>query len=204
MPRTIALLSLLVTSFAASHTIAALPPGSNWNLDPNHTSVGFTARHLAFAKVRGKFTSFSARLQADPQTGKLTSFEATIEAKSVDTGVDKRDNHLRSDDFFAVAKHPNITAKSKSIQWKGNEFTAIVALTIRGITKDVKFQGEQLGIETVNFGQGPHLRTAYEATATINRKDFGLNFSGLAEGISIVGDEVEIHIEAEASHTPAK
>jgi len=150
MPRTLALLSLLLTTFAASHTIAAPPNASNWNLDPNHTSVGFTARHLAFAKVRGKFTSFSAKLQADPQTGKLTSFEATIEAKSVDTGVDKRDNHLRSDDFFAVAKHPDITAKSKSIQWKGNEFTAIVALSGRTDPSVVSIRLSSSRVNAVN------------------------------------------------------
>jgi polyisoprenoid-binding protein YceI len=202
MTRTLTLLSLLLAPFALTATAGAA--ASEWNLDVGHSHVGFTARHLAFAKVRGEFTKFSGTLHADAKTGKLTSFEAKIEAKSVDTGVNKRDDHLRSDDFFAAAKHPTITAKSKSIQWKGDKFTAIVALTIRGITKDVKFEGEQLGLKTVNFGKGAHLRTAYEASATINRKDFGLRFGGLAEGVAIVGDEVEIQIEAEASHTPTK
>lgn len=175
-----------------------------WNVDMNHTEVGFTARHLGFSKVRGRFKSFTGKVMADAKTGQLVSFEATIEAKSVDTGVEKRDEDLRSDHFFAAAKFPQITVKSKSIQWKGSKCTGVATITIRGNTKDVPFEGELLGVETVDFGRGKHLRAAYEATAKINRKEFGLNFAGLAEGLSIVADEVQIEITAETSHTPGK
>lgn len=89
--------------------------------------------------------------------------------------------------------------KSKSIQWAGNKFTAKVELTIRKVTKEVVFTGELLGVQKVNFGEGAHMRAAYEATATINRKDFGLSFSGLAEGIAIVGDTVTLELSAEVS-----
>lgn len=176
----------------------------SWNLDMNHTTVGFTARHLGFSKVHGKFKTFTGKVTADAKTGHLVSFEATIEAKSIDTGVDKRDNHLRSDDFFAADKFPQVTVKSKSMKWSGTKFTGVATITIRGNTKDVPFKGELLGVETVNFGQGAHLRAGYEATATINRKEFGLHFAGLAEGLSIVADEVQIEITAETSHTPGK
>lgn len=171
-----------------------------WKIDKAHSKVGFVARHLAFAKVSGKFGAFDAKITANAKTGKLSSVEATVQAASVDTDNDKRDQHLRKDDFFAADKHPTLKLKTKSIKWNGNRFTALTALTIRGVTRDVTFTGELLGARKVDFGRGSHMRAAYEATAKINRKEFGLKFNGLAEGISIVGDEVEIDLQIEASH----
>jgi polyisoprenoid-binding protein YceI len=186
-------LSLVTPAFAQS---------ASWAMDPGHSEIGFTARHLAFAKVRGKFKTFSAQIEADEKTGKITKLSAEADTKSVDTGIEKRDEHLRSDDFFNAAKFPKLKLELKSIKWKGNKFSAVVALTIRDVTKDVKFEGELLGIQTVNFGQGAHQRAAYEATATIKRQDFGLKFAAVTEGISIVGDEVEIHFQVETSLPP--
>lgn len=195
--RTLVLGSLLVLSF----TTAALAQSTPWSADPAHTSVDFTARHLGFAKVRGEFKTFSAQVEAD-QKGKITKLTAEADAKSVDTGVGKRDDHLRSDDFFNAAKYPKLKLELKSIKWKGDKFTAVVALTIRDVTKDVTFTGELLGVRTVNFGNGAHQRAAYEAHATINRKEFGLKFAGVAEGISIVGDEIEIELQLEIASPP--
>jgi polyisoprenoid-binding protein YceI len=194
------LVALVFLCFAGS---AGAQP-VDWNVDMNHSEVGFTARHLGFSKVHGEFKTFTAKVKADAKTGQIVSFEATIEAKSVDTGIEKRDNHLRSDDFFAADKHPQITVKSKSIQWSGKTFKGVAVMTIRGIAKDVPFEGELLGVEAVDFGRGKHQRAGYEATAKINRKDFGLHFNGLAEGLSIAGDEVVIEITAETSYTPTK
>jgi polyisoprenoid-binding protein YceI len=170
-----------------------------WTMDTNHSTVGFTARHLGFTKVHGQFKKIAATIEADAKTAKITKLEAQAETKSVDTGVEKRDNDLRSDNFFNADKFPMLKLVLKSIQWKGNKFTANVALTLRDVTKDVKFEGELVGVQTINFGQGPHQRAAYEAHATINRKDFGLKFSGLAEGVAIVSDNVDINIEIEMS-----
>ena len=194
MPRT--LLALSATLLFAS---AAQAQPSEWTLDPSHSQIGFTARHLGFAKVRGEFKTFTAKVQADAKTGKITALEAEADAKTVDTGIEKRDNHLRSDDFFNAEKYPKLKLLLKNIQWKGKKFTATIALTMRDVTKDVKFAGELLGVETVNFGQGPQLRAAYEATDKINRKEFGLKFAGVAEGVSLVADEVEIELAAEIS-----
>jgi polyisoprenoid-binding protein YceI len=169
-----------------------------WQIDPNHCEIGFVARHLAFAKVRGQFKSFTATVQADSKTGKLASVKASADTASVDTDNEKRDNHLRSDDFFAASKFPKLTLETQSIKWTGDKFTAVVKLTLRGVTRNVTFEGEQLGVRTVNFGQGAQQRAAYEARATIKRQDFGLNFSGAAEGLAIVGDEVEIQLQVEA------
>jgi polyisoprenoid-binding protein YceI len=174
-----------------------------WKIDKNHTHVGFTARHLGFTKVHGEFKEFSAKVEADQKSAKITKLEAEADTKSVNTDVEKRDNHLRSNDFFNAEKYPKLKLVMKSIQWSGNKFTATCALTLRDVTKDVKFEGELVGVQTINFGQGPQQRAAYEAHGTINRKDFGLNFSGLAEGVAIVSDNVDIEFETEIS-TPAK
>ncbi|MGD8860543.1 MAG: YceI family protein [Myxococcales bacterium] len=198
MPRTIPV-TLLAAAFALLAAPPALAQEKPWSLDPNHSHIGFTARHLAFAKVRGEFTQFSAEVKADRETGRITELRAVAKAASVDTGNAKRDKHLRSPDFFDAKNHPEIRLKMETIRWKGNDFTATVALTMRGVTKKVKFEGELLGIRTVDFGNGPHRRAAYEARAEIDRHDFGLNFNGLAEGISIVGDKVEIDLEVELS-----
>lgn len=195
----------LGTLLAFGLVLPAHAQQADWNLDPNHTHIGFTARHLGFAKVRGEFSKFSASVvKADAKTGKLSALEAEVEAASVDTGNAKRDDHLRSGDFFDAKQHPKLKLKLKSIKWKGNSFVATVALTMRGTTKDVKFEGELLGVRSVNFGKGAHQRAAYEARATVNRKEFGLSFNGLAEGISIVGDNVELVLEAEFAMTPTK
>ena len=178
-------------------TVHAQP--TPWTLDKNHSHIGFTARHLGFAKVRGEFKKFDTTVTADKKTAKITALEATVDANSVSTDNEKRDNHLRGDDFFAASKYGTIKLLLKSISWNGNAFTAVVALTIRNTTKDVVFKGELLGVQTVNFGQGAHRRAAYEATATINRKNFGLSFNGLAEGTALVSDDVEINLEAEFS-----
>ena len=191
----IASAALLLASTASAQPVA-------WTLDRSHSHVGFTARHLGFAKVRGEFKSISAKITADAKTGKITALEAEADAKSVDTGVQKRDDDLRSDHFFAAEKFPKLKLVLKTIKWSGNEFSAVVALTIRDVTKDVKFEGELLGVQRVNFGNGAHQRAGYEAHATINRKDFGLKFAGLAEGVAIVGDEVELQLEIEMSTKP--
>jgi polyisoprenoid-binding protein YceI len=192
----------LLTSMLFTFTASVQAQDVAWNMDANHSSVGFVAKHLGFAKVRGEFKKFSATFTADAKTGKLASLEAAADAKSVSTDNEKRDNHLKSEDFFAADKFPEIKLKSKSIKWNGNHFTAVVALTMRGTTKDVTFEGDFSGVQMVNFGSGAHLRGAYEASAKINRKDFGLNFAGVAEGIALVSDEVTIELAAEISYTP--
>jgi polyisoprenoid-binding protein YceI len=191
----------------ATPTTAATAAANNdksveWTLDAAHSHIGFTTRHLV-SKSSGQFKKYSAVVKADPKTGKLTNLEATIDAASVDTGIEKRDAHLRSEDFFAADKYPQLKLVTKSVKWSGNKFTATADLTIRDVTKTVPFKGELLGVHAANFGQGEHLRAGYEATATINRKDFGLKFSGVNEGIALVGDEVTIDLTAELMYTPA-
>lgn len=196
MPKVLLALGfLLLTSQASAQA-------TTWNLDAAHSRVAFTARHLGFAKVHGQFRKFAATIQADAKTGKITALDATAETASVDTGIEKRDKHLRTDDFFNAEKYPQLKLKLKSIKWNGNKFTAKVDLTMRDVTKEVTFTGEHFGTHTVDFGEGKHLRAGYEATATINRRDFGLKFNAVSEGLSVVGDEITIELALEMSHTP--
>jgi polyisoprenoid-binding protein YceI len=157
-----------------------------WALDASHSQIGFVARHLGFSKTNGHFNKYDAVVRADPKSAKLASLEATVDAASIDTGIDKRDKHLRSEDFLNTDKFPQLKLTSKSFKWNGNKFTAVVDLTIRDVTKPVTFKGELLGVHKVNFGQGEQLRAGYEASATINRKDFGLTWNMVTEGLSVV------------------
>jgi polyisoprenoid-binding protein YceI len=172
-----------------------------WTLDAAHSRVAFVARHLGFSKVEGQFKKFAATVTADSKSGKITALEATADTASVDTGIEKRDTHLKSDDFFNAAQYPQLKIVMKKITWAGNKFTATADLTIRDVTKPVTFKGEFLGTHVVNFGQGPTQRAGYEATAKISRKDFGLKYSAITEGIAIVGDEIEIKLQAEIGYT---
>jgi polyisoprenoid-binding protein YceI len=202
------------TSAAAPGTAAKTTPAAqasaanpndksvDWTLDPAHSQIGFTARHLGFSKANGHFKKFSAVIKGDPKTAKLSSLEATADTASIDTGIEKRDTHLRSDDFFNAEKYPQLKLVTRSIKWNGSKFTANVDLTIRDVTKSVPFKGELLGVHNVNFGQGEQLRAGYEATATINRKDFGLKWNMVTEGLSVVADPIEIELAAEISYPP--
>lgn len=186
---------------AAAPAQPAKPGPVDWTLDAAHSKVGFTARHLGFSKVEGQFKKFAATVKADSKTGKITALEATADTASVDTGIEKRDSHLKSDDFFNAAQFPQLKLVVKKITWQGNKFTATADLTIRDVTKPVTLKGEFLGSHVVNFGQGPTQRAGYEATTKISRKDFGLKYSAVTEGIAIVGDEIEINLQAEIGYT---
>jgi polyisoprenoid-binding protein YceI len=155
---------------------------------------------LGFSKVSGEFKKFAATVHADPKTAKITSLEATAETSSIDTGIEKRDTHLKSDDFFAAQKYPQLKLTLKKINWSGNKFTATADLTIRDVTKPVTFKGELVGTHQVNFGQGPQQRAGYIATATINRKDFGLKWNMITEGVAVVADNVDLDLAIEMSY----
>jgi polyisoprenoid-binding protein YceI len=169
----------------------------DWTLDPAHSTVGFTVRHLGITNVHGGFHEFAATVKADVSTGKVSTVEATAKSASVDTGIAQRDNHLRGDDFFNAEKFPTLKVKTKSIEWSGNKCSGMAELTIRDVTKQVPYTCELIGVQKVDFGDGLQQRAGYELTTKINRKDFGLKFSGVSEGVALVGDDVKIEIAAE-------
>ena len=186
---------ILLTHVGADKAAKPAP----WNVDKAHSSVGFVVKHLGLSNVRGSFGEFDAKIMADPVTGKVTDVEATVQVKSVNTGIQKRDDHLKGDDFFSVEKFPIMKFKTKTVKVEGDHVVATADITLRDVTKTVTFTGEYLGTQKVNFGDGNQLRAGYSLKGEINRKDFGLLFAGVAEGVSVVSDKVIIELEMQIS-----
>jgi polyisoprenoid-binding protein YceI len=162
-----------------------------WNIDPAHTAAQFSVRHMGISTVRGAFTKVSGSIQYDPSDPAKTTIEATIDANSVDTRVEKRDNDLRSPDFFDVAKYPALTFKSKRVETAGSGKMKVVGeLTIHGVTKEVVLDVD--GPTAPIKDPRGNLHMGASATTTVNRKDFGVNGAGAA-----VGDDVPITIDME-------
>jgi len=166
-----------------------------WTIDPVHSEVGFTVRHMMVSKVRGHFTSFSGTIVtgADPLDSSVT---ADIELGSIITGNEQRDAHLRSADFFEVEKHPVMSYRSARLRQQGSRFVVDGQLTLKGVTRDVP-----LTLELNGFGPDPYggTRAGFSATAEISRADFGVNWNaGIEGGGVVVSDKVTIQLEIEA------
>jgi len=175
-----------------------LPTPGTYVIDKAHTEVGFVARHLIGTKVRGRFDEFDGTITiADPI--EQSSVEAEVEAVSINTGVEMRDSHVRTNDFLDVANHPKLVLKTTKLSKRSeNEWQLDGDLTIRGVTRPVTFDVEF-------HGAGPGMQPGSEvfglsATAEIDRRDFGVSFNGVLEGGNIVvGNKVRIELEVEAS-----
>lgn len=168
-----------------------------YKLDPVHSSIGFEVAHMGISTVEGKFKKVSATIQL-PE-GNLSSLKAetSIKTKSVNTGDTDRDDHLRSKDFFAAKKHPEITFTSTGVNVTGdNEFVLKGDLTIRGVTKPVALEAEYLGSAVDPWGNH---KIGLKAEGQINRKDFGLTWNKTLEaGGLLVGDEVTLVLDVQA------
>jgi len=185
------ILLLLVILFISSTSFA-----EKFQVDTAHTQIHFSVQHLVVFKVRGNFNDFTGLIEADPKTKTLISAEATIQTASIDTRIEKRDKHLRSADFFDAANYPQIHFKSKSITGSGDNIIMVGDITMKGVTKEVILQGSFLG---TTAGPDGKLRAGFEATGTLNRKDFGLNWNKVTEtGGLVVGDEIQIGLEIES------
>ena len=170
---------------------------TQWQIDPAHSAAHFSVRHLMISNVRGEFTKLSGSALIYPADPAKSTVEITIEAASINTREAKRDEHLRSADFFDAANHPALTFRSKRVEALGLEnFKLTGDLTIRGVTKEVTFDVEG-PTASVKDAWG-NIRAGVAASAKINRKDFGLVWNALTEaGGVVVGDEVKITSEAE-------
>jgi len=181
----------------AMTALPALVSAATWNIDPDHTSVGFKIRHLMVSNVKGAFDRHSGVVDLDEKDITKSRVDVTIETASINTNVQKRDEHLRSADFFDVAKYPTMTFTSKKVA-KGSNGQLNVAgdLTIRGITREVVLAVDPLSGESKDpWG---NIRIGTSASAKINRKDFGLTWNkALETGGVVVGDEVFITLEIE-------
>ena len=176
---------------------AASSWGAGYTIDTEHSSVGFTIKHLVISKVKGQFKTFGGEFVIDDKAGTLTKAEGSIDASSIDTGVAERDKHLKSADFFDVAKHPKLSFKLKKFSGDKSGGQATGDLTIHGVTKPVALKVEVGGGVTDPWG---NKKFAFSASGKINRKDFGLTWNKAIEaGGVMVGDEVELQIEVEGT-----
>jgi polyisoprenoid-binding protein YceI len=167
----------------------------NWQLDPYHTQVEFSAKHLGMMNVRGQFEDVSAVADIDPGNPEAASVEVTIQTVSVKTNNPARDNDLRSGNFLEVDKYPVITFKSTGVQAAGeNKFKLTGDLTIKDTTRQVTLDVTKYG--EFNDPMMGH-RIAYGAATQINRKDYGLSFAMILDGRFVVSEEIQISIEGE-------
>ncbi len=170
--------------------------GTLWRIDPAHSTVGFSIRHLKIATVHGRFNGYSGAIQFDGERPWDASVMAEIDAATIDTGIGKRDDHLRSADFFDVATWPTISFRSTRIRPATPRdlfrLQVIGDLTMHGVTRQLELAVKQTA--------RPNAATiAFAASATLNRRDFGLNWSQVVEGGGlVVGDEVRIAITIQA------
>jgi polyisoprenoid-binding protein YceI len=171
-----------------------------YDIDPAHSDFGFSVKHMVIANVKGTFQKIEGTLEFN-DNNKLTAASAVIAAESIYTKIEKRDNHLRSPDFFDVAKYPNITFKTTSVEYSGpGKLTITGDITIRDVAREITLTGETLGPVKDPWG---NTRMGFNASGTLNRKDFGLLWNKVLEtGGLLVGDMVELIIEGEGILRP--
>ena len=170
---------------------------STWNIDPEHSSIQFKVSHLGLVEVKGIFRKYQGTVTLDEKDIAKSSVNVTIEAASIDTGVEKRDEHLRTDDFFDVAKHPTITFVSKKVTPAGKGKLKVSGdLTICGVTKEVVL--DVTGPTKELKDPWGNIRRGVSATTTINRTEFGLTYNKILDnGVMVIGNKVTISLEAE-------
>lgn len=167
-----------------------------WNIDPTHTEVGFSVRHLAISKVKGKFERFSGTITTAENPLEST-VEATVEVASINTNQADRDNHLRTGDFFAAEEFPEFTFKSTGVSAAGNGFKVDGELTLRGVTKPVSFDFDLGGFGTDAYG---NYKVGFTATTVVKREDYGIQWNApLETGGLLLGSDVTITLDVQAA-----
>jgi polyisoprenoid-binding protein YceI len=178
-------------------SLPALASATIWNIDPDHTNIGFKVRHLMISNVKGSFNKHSGVVDINDKDITKSKVQVSIDTASINTNVQKRDDHLRSADFFDVAKYPTMTFVSKKVAKAGEDKLKVTGdLTLHGITKEVVLDVEGPSKESRDpYG---YIRSGAVASTKINRKDFGLVWNkALETGGVVVGEEVTINLEIE-------
>jgi len=183
-------------SAPATRTIdgVELPAAGTWTIDASHSSVNFKVKHLGLAKTRGRFASFDGTVEIgeDPAASRVA---VAIDAASVETHDPKRDEHLRSADFFDVEHHPHLTFRSTGVRGAGSDWVLDGDLTVAGVTRPVSLEVEYDGVTTDPWGG---TRAGFTATGQLNREDFGLTWNAALEaGGFLVGKNVTIELDVE-------
>ena len=183
---------VFVTGILALAAPLALAQTSTWTSDPAHSEVDFSITHMSISNVHGRFGKVAATILYNEADVTKSSVTATIGADTVDTGVDQRNTHLKSPDFFDVANFPTATFTSTSVAKNGNKLTIAGSLTLHGVTKPVVLEAEGPTGPVPGMDHKPH--AGFSATTTIKRTDFGI---GAKFPAAMVGDEVKLDIELE-------
>jgi len=179
----------------------ALGQASTWNIDPAHSGVDFSVKHMMVATVRGNLAGVEGVIEFDEAQPSRSSVEVRIPTASVNTGMTARDVHLRSADFLDAESHPTLTFVSTSVAPKGDRWAITGDLTIRGVTRPVVLAAEPLGVV---IGMDGRRHAGFEATTKIKRSDWGLTWNvGLEAGGWLVSDEIAIDLEVAADEVAA-
>jgi polyisoprenoid-binding protein YceI len=167
-----------------------------WKIDPAHSSIQFSVRHMMISTVRGRFRGFSGEIEFDPDRPEQTTVFARIDASSIDTDVTDRDNHLRSPDFLEVEAYPYLIFESKRVEQTGEETAQLIGdLTVRDTTREVVLDVAYQGMAQSPWGT---TSAGFAATTTLNRKNWGLAWNqALETGGVLVGDKIKVNIEVE-------
>jgi polyisoprenoid-binding protein YceI len=187
----------LTTCLALAATGSSIAQTSSWQIDPAHTRASFSVRHLGISNVRGDFNGVSGTVDYDGKDITKAKINATIDVNSLTTRVQQRDNHLKTADFFDVAKHPKMTFVSSSITPAGGKFKMTGNLTMHGVTKPVTFDLDAPS-PVIKDPLNGDSRVGTSATTTINRKDFGIPYDQkMPDGSPQVGDVIGVTIDIE-------
>ncbi len=166
---------------------------TNWSIDPTHTEIGFKVKHMMFTNVSGKFKTFDATITSENDNFENANMEFSADINSIDTNNADRDNHLKTGDFFDAETYPKLSFKSTSFNKKEDDYELVGDLTLKGITKSVKFPVEFSGLMTDPWG---NTKVGINIAGKINRKDWGLNYNAALEtGGVLIGEEVRLNIE---------
>lgn len=184
-------LALGLLAFAAPLVFAQT---TTWSIDPAHSEVDFTVRHMSVSNIHGRFGGLKGTIVRNASDLSKSSVDVTIDVSTVDTGVGPRDTDLKSDNFFDVSKFPTATFKSTTVSGSGTHLTVNGNLTLHGVTRPVELDVDGSGTTVQGMDHKPH--TGYSATATINRTDFGI---GTKYPDSIVGDQIKLEIDLEVA-----
>jgi polyisoprenoid-binding protein YceI len=175
---------------------ATLIPTGTWTVDPAHSKVGFAVKHMGIATVRGEFTSFEGTLEIGEDLSRATVY-GTVKAESVDTNEPQRDDHLRSPDFFDVARYPELRFESTSIEaLDDEEFRITGKLTIHGVTNEIVLHADVEGTDIDPWGNE---RVGLEVTGQLSRGDYDMKFNqALGSGNMLVSDKVQLALDISA------
>ncbi|MCP9473184.1 MAG: YceI family protein [Nitrospira sp.] len=168
---------------------------ARWNIDPDHSLVEFRVAHMMVSKTTGRFLDYQGFVEMDADAKTFKAIDAVINAASINTNHEKRDAHLRNEDFLDVQRYPTMTYKMKRYDKQGDKYSVVGDFTLRGVTKEVVLVGTFNGISQDPWG---NLRAGFSAEGKLNRKDFGMVWNkALDSGGLVVGDEVQIRLEIE-------